>query len=66
MLDLLKVGLFYVIKQIALTFIIFYTYSLRFDIGSFNGSLDGIPVAYKDLFCTSTLSTTCGSEMLKS
>ncbi|GBB98326.1 hypothetical protein RclHR1_00320021 [Rhizophagus clarus] len=33
--------------------------------GSFNGSLDGIPVAYKDLFCTSSLSTTCGSYMLK-
>ncbi|CAB4399198.1 unnamed protein product [Rhizophagus irregularis] len=33
--------------------------------GSFNGSLDGIPVAYKDLFCTSSLSTTCGSFMLK-
>ncbi|RIA96316.1 amidase signature enzyme [Glomus cerebriforme] len=34
-------------------------------VGSFNGSLDGIPIAYKDLFCTSSLPTTCGSFMLK-
>ncbi|CAG8639028.1 7014_t:CDS:10 [Funneliformis caledonium] len=31
----------------------------RFAKGSFIGSLDGIPIAYKDLFCTSTLPTTC-------
>ncbi|CAI2173873.1 20361_t:CDS:10 [Funneliformis geosporum] len=37
----------------------------RFAKGSFIGSLDGIPIAYKDLFCTSTLPTTCGSMMLK-
>jgi Asp-tRNA(Asn)/Glu-tRNA(Gln) amidotransferase A subunit family amidase len=43
------------------------TYILPLNIvGSFNGSLDGIPVAYKDIFCTSSLSTTCGSFMLKS
>jgi len=60
-------GWAYIIDKIIFAFIILYLYIFTLNIvGSFNGSLDGIPVAYKDLFCTSSLSTTCGSSMLKS
>lgn len=49
--------------MISMILLFIFTFNI---VGSFNGSLDGIPVAYKDLFCTSSLSTTCGSFMLKS
>ncbi|CAJ0836559.1 21618_t:CDS:10, partial [Entrophospora sp. SA101] len=37
----------------------------RFNRGKHKGHLDGIPIAYKDVFCTKELNTTCASNMLK-
>jgi aspartyl-tRNA(Asn)/glutamyl-tRNA(Gln) amidotransferase subunit A len=33
--------------------------------GEARGALDGIPIALKDIFCTSGVETTCGSRILK-